>query len=456
MYNLLIHKELDADGDGSGTATDTFWIYDGDQAVLEFDGDGAADVSHRYLWGLAVDQLLADETADNGGPEDILWPLTDWQGTVRHLASYNAATDTTTIANDKFYDAYGNVTSETNSTIDTLFAYTGRFFDDDTGLQWNLNRWYDSGVGTWLSPDPIGFDGLDPNLYRYVGNGPADSVDSNGLQSGSYFGSSYIDSIFARNAETVTQGLIGGHRVKGGNYRPYDTPDNPSYTFEKGGPLGVKLGGVVGGCLQEGTFRIVPAEELPSPASVFGMYVGAELTGPCSPANRLLYGTDVAKQPASRVCAGMELGIWLVPAFAEAMEARSVGRGVSCSESLFTAPSRIRTPYGLAIQENSAAALRVRSQIQQGARVYKGGVFGRSETGSSQFLTTENPLNPGYAGRYGLPPENTNFDFILSGRVRLDAPAITRSSPGIPPNPGGGIEGVVNPGDFRIDSFHMP
>jgi RHS repeat-associated protein len=183
-FNRLIHKELDADGDGSGTATDIFWVYDGDQAVLQFDGDTAADVSHRYLWGPAVDQLLADETVDDGGEEDVLWAFTDWQGSVRHLASYNAATDTTTIENEKFFDAYGNVTSESNSAVDTLFAYTGRMFDDDTGLQNNLNRWYDPTVGRWLSEDPIGFEAGDPNQYRYVGNSPGDSIDPSGLEAG--------------------------------------------------------------------------------------------------------------------------------------------------------------------------------------------------------------------------------------------------------------------------------
>jgi hypothetical protein len=120
-------------------------------------------------------------------------------------------------------------------------------------------------------------------------------------------------------------------------------------------------------------------------------------------------------------------------------------------------PTRgIPTPYGLAVQEQSTAALQVRNQIQQGASVFKGGILGRSETGASQFLATESPLNPGYAGRYGLPPGNSNFDFILGGCVRPGAPVITRSAPGIPPNPGGGIEGVVNSGDFIIDWFHMP
>ena len=174
---------IGGDADGNGTFEETHhWIYDANQPVLQFDGDTASDLSHRYLWGPAVDQLLADETADNGGPEDILWPLTDWQGSLRHLAQYNASTDTTTVANEKFYDAYGNVTSESNSSVDTVFGWTGRFFDDDTGLQWNLNRWYDPKTGRWLSEDPIGFEARDPNLYRYVGNSPGMGVDPDGLE----------------------------------------------------------------------------------------------------------------------------------------------------------------------------------------------------------------------------------------------------------------------------------
>ena len=180
-FNRLIHKELDADGDGTGTATDTFWIHDGDQTVLQFDGDTAADLSHRYLWGNAVDQLLADETVDDGGAEDVLWPLTDNLGTVRDLATYDDATDTTTIANHKAYDAFGNVTNETNSAVDTLFGYTGRMWDDDTGQQNNLNRWYDPTTGRWISEDPIGFAAGDANLSRYVGNNVTGAVDPSGL-----------------------------------------------------------------------------------------------------------------------------------------------------------------------------------------------------------------------------------------------------------------------------------
>ena len=47
-----------------------------------------------------------------------------------------------------------------------------------------LHRWYDAGVGRWLSQDPIGFAAGDANLYRYVGNGATNWVDPSGLQWG--------------------------------------------------------------------------------------------------------------------------------------------------------------------------------------------------------------------------------------------------------------------------------
>jgi hypothetical protein len=42
-------------------------------------------------------------------------------------------------------------------------------------------RYYDPGVGRFISEDPIGFDGGDTNLYRYVGNSPLNYTDPSGL-----------------------------------------------------------------------------------------------------------------------------------------------------------------------------------------------------------------------------------------------------------------------------------
>ena len=47
-------------------------------------------------------------------------------------------------------------------------------------MQNNLNRWYDSAVGRWMSEDPIGYRGDDFNLYRYVDGDPLSNVDPSG------------------------------------------------------------------------------------------------------------------------------------------------------------------------------------------------------------------------------------------------------------------------------------
>ena len=140
------------------------------------------NLQQRYLWGPAVDQILAEENVDNGADETVQWTLTDHLNTVRDIAKYDPGSDMTTVVNHLIYDAFGRVTSESNPTIDSLFVFTGKPFDSDTQLQNNLNRWYDGRVGRWLSEDPIGFAGRDGNLCRYIQNSPTGAVDPSGLR----------------------------------------------------------------------------------------------------------------------------------------------------------------------------------------------------------------------------------------------------------------------------------
>jgi len=184
--NRWVRKVFDSNGDGT-TDSSAIFVYDANQIALHFDktgtGDAAdSDLSHRYLWGAAVDQILADEEVTSlGTAGDILWPLTDNLGSVRDLAEYDSGTDTTSIVNHRVYNAFGDITSETALAVDHLFAYTGRPLDEDTELQNNLHRWYDLATGRWMSEDPIGLGAGDANLYRYVGNNVLVSVDPRGL-----------------------------------------------------------------------------------------------------------------------------------------------------------------------------------------------------------------------------------------------------------------------------------
>ena len=180
-----VRKTLDTDADGTIEESQLF-VHDNGQIVLDFQKTGTADagnsdLAHRYLWGGSVDDLLADETVDDGTADDVAWALTDHLGSVRDLVVYDPTTQTVSVVKHVVYDAYGNVTSDTATGVESLFLYTGRPFDPDTELQNNLNRWYDAPTGRWLSTDPIGFEAGDVNLYRYVGNAGPYLNDASGL-----------------------------------------------------------------------------------------------------------------------------------------------------------------------------------------------------------------------------------------------------------------------------------
>jgi RHS repeat-associated protein len=161
--NQRIGKKID------GVVTERY-VLDRNQIALVFNGQGVQ--KSRYLYGIQVDQVLAEESGTQ-----VRWFLADHQGTIRDVVD-NAGT----VIDHITYDSFGQIVSQTNP-IELRFTYTGREWDGETGQYYYRARYYDHAVGRFISEDPIGFSGGDSNLSRYVGNSATNFIDSSGLQS---------------------------------------------------------------------------------------------------------------------------------------------------------------------------------------------------------------------------------------------------------------------------------
>jgi RHS repeat-associated protein len=184
-FNRWIRRAVDNDGPGGAAAVDTFFSYEGDSInqVLEFDGSAASDLSHRYLWGPVVDQIVADEVVSSiSSAGNTLWALVDHLGSVRDIADRNESSGAVTVVDHRIFDGFGVMTSESNASFSITFGFTAKPLDSSTGLQNNFRRWYAAYLGEWMSEDPIGFAGGETSLDRYAGNAASNSTDPDGLQ----------------------------------------------------------------------------------------------------------------------------------------------------------------------------------------------------------------------------------------------------------------------------------
>ncbi|MFO1007740.1 MAG: RHS repeat-associated core domain-containing protein [Planctomycetaceae bacterium] len=87
------------------------------------------------------------------------------------------------------YTAFGTI--QGTPTVLTPFLWgglVGYYWDAELATQYIRARHYQPHIARWISLDPIGFEGGDANLFRYVGNSPTSgwltdsNVDPSGLQ----------------------------------------------------------------------------------------------------------------------------------------------------------------------------------------------------------------------------------------------------------------------------------
>src|SRR6266849_4582308 len=158
VYDALANRLEKDVWTSTGGLTVTRFAYDGGNVWADLNGSNQLQMRRLYLD--TVDSVFA--RISSGGT--AAWYLPDRLGSIRDITD-----NTGTVIDHLDYDGYG-IATETQSANGDRYKWTGREFDSETGLQYNRARYYGSGVGRWTTQDPIGFQGGDSNLYRYVRN----------------------------------------------------------------------------------------------------------------------------------------------------------------------------------------------------------------------------------------------------------------------------------------------
>jgi RHS repeat-associated protein len=153
----------------NGVLTQSF-LYQGSlNPIAELDGNG--NVITRFVYGTKAN--VPDYMLKGGKTYRI---LSDHLGSPRLVININDGS----VIQRLNYDAFGNVTDDTNSGFQP-FGFAGGIYDVETELVRFGARDYDAETGRWTAKDPILFDGGDSNVYGYVVNDAVNLVDSDGL-----------------------------------------------------------------------------------------------------------------------------------------------------------------------------------------------------------------------------------------------------------------------------------
>ena len=181
----------------------TEYIYSGNDVIEETQSNINATTgakikkeSREYTYGARwTDDIVSVRfnkyTRQN--KQDVLTTTGDYYYEKDHLWSVVRITSSTWVTIDEYsYTVFGKpyrknlnwlykpVAWANDSPIGNTRLYTGREYDKEISLYYLRARYYDAGLGRFVSRDPIGMED-DVNLYRYVKNSPIMHTDPSGL-----------------------------------------------------------------------------------------------------------------------------------------------------------------------------------------------------------------------------------------------------------------------------------
>jgi len=183
-----MNRRLRATRDGVVTR----YIYDAAGNLLA-EADGTNAITHYYVHGAG---LLAMVSATGN----------TYCYHFNAVGSTIAMTDgNQALVNKYAYDSFGSVANQAEA-VSQDFKFVGSLgvMAERNGFYYMRARYYDPGVGRFISEDPIGFAGGSANLFSYAANNPIIHVDPSGKFSD--------EDIFQELANIFTGAVGGYHR----------------------------------------------------------------------------------------------------------------------------------------------------------------------------------------------------------------------------------------------------
>ncbi|MBI9089153.1 MAG: RHS repeat protein [Desulfobacterium sp.] len=134
--------------------------------IAETDAYGNQIKSYVWLHGRPLAMIDADQ--------NVCYVHNDHLGTPRKMTN---AAGTVVWAAD--YRPFGEV-DITTAAVENNLRFPGQYYDSETGLHYNWNRYYDPKIGRYSTPDPAGING-GIDLYLYANCNPLRDYDYEGL-----------------------------------------------------------------------------------------------------------------------------------------------------------------------------------------------------------------------------------------------------------------------------------